>query len=177
MYYNLPNLALYRYHFMRLHKVNFLSSSGFFFVIGFLAISLGLTGCQSQQASEKAPESPYTYVDSTLYFAERTASISMRATFTDQQPSTMTKGYKFQFRTINTQPAFLSSISLIADGKRIFLEEGQVVLPSQKGVTLELSLENSLWLAKYPSALVQFRHGNDSYIFAIGLHQLKEFAP
>ena len=141
-----------------------------------LAISLSLIGCESQ-APKPVVESPHTHVDSTLYFAERTASISMRASFTREQPSTMTTGYQFQFRTINTQPAFLNSISLVAGGKRLFLEENQIVLPSQKGITLQLSLEDSQWLAQYPSALIQFRHNNDSYLFAIELHQLKAFAP
>jgi len=100
----------------------------------------------------------------------------MRATF-NKKTSTMDQGYKFQFRTISTRPVFLNSISVIAGGKRIFLEEGQIVLPSQQGITLTLPLEDSLFISKYPSALLQFRQNNVSQIFAIELHQLKEFTP
>jgi len=89
----------------------------------------------------------------------------------------MNKGYKFQFRTISTRPVFLNSISIVAGGKRIFLEEKQIVLPPQKSITLDLSLEDSLFIGKYPSALLQFRQNNISQIFAIELHQLKEFVP
>jgi hypothetical protein len=129
---------------------------------------------------QKKPESqisPFTFVDSTLYFAERTASVSMRATFNNAQPSGMNKGYMFQFRTISKNPAFLNSVSIVAGGKRFFLEEGQIVLPSQKGVTLKLPLNDSLFVAKYPSALLQFRYNNTSFIFSIELHQLKDFEP
>lgn len=120
--------------------------------------------------------SPYNYVDSTEYFAKRTGSVSLRATFS-KTTSTMDEGYKFQFRTISPRPVFLNSISVVAGGKRIFLEEGQIVLPSQQGITLEASLEDSLFIGKFPSALLQFRQNNVSEIFAIELHQLKEFVP
>ncbi len=101
----------------------------------------------------------------------------MRSTFDQKQSSAMADGYKFQFRTINNKPIFLSSISIIAGGKRLFLEEGQIVLPAQKGVTLELSLDDSLFVASFPSALLQFKHNNNSEIFEIELHQLKDFTP
>jgi hypothetical protein len=143
-----------------------------------LLSSIFLSACGSApEKNQQASISPYTYVDSTLYFAERTASVSMRATFNREQPSGMAEGYLFQFRTISNKPAFLNSISIVAGGKRLFLEEGQIVLPNQKGVTLQLSLEDSLFVAQYPSALVQFRHNNDSQIFSIELHQLTEFTP
>ena len=135
-----------------------------------------LTGCQSTN-NEIPITSPYTYVDSTQYFNDRTASVSMRATFTNNSPSSMEHGYLFQFRSINQKPAFLNSISIIAGGSRFFLEEGQVVLPTQKGLTLKLSLEESLEIAKYPASLLQFRHNNQSYLFSIELHQLKVFSP
>ena len=142
----------------------------------FLLFLVVLAGCQSTP-NEPAVVSPYTYVDSTQYFDERTASVSMRATFTNSSPSGMERGYLFQFRSINKKPAFLNSISIIAGGKRYFLEEGQVVLPNQKGLTFNLSLDDSLEVAKYPSSLLQFRHNNQSYLFSIELHQLQEFAP
>lgn len=141
-----------------------------------LLLSFILIACESTPDKNKTPISPYNYVDSTEYFAERTGSVSMRATFS-KKTSTMDKGYQFQFRTINSRPVFLNSISIVAGGKRIFLEEGQIVLPPQKGATLTMSLEDSLFVGKYPSALLQFRQNNISQIFAIELHQLKAFVP
>lgn len=142
-----------------------------------VAVVLLIASCGSQKAKDAPPvQAPYTFVDSTEYFADRTASVSMRATFHREQPASgMAEGYRFQFRTINTQPAFLNSISLVAGGKRIFLEEGQIVLPLEKGITLQLSLEDSLLVAQQNSALLQFRHNNTSHIFTIELHQLKPF--
>ena len=141
----------------------------------FLLLLLTLAGCQS--TNDQIPAAPYTYVESTQLFDNRTASVSMRATFTNSSPSIMERGYLFQFRRINQQAAFLSSISIIAGGQRYFLEEGQVVLPAQQGLTLKLSLDESLEIAKYPSSLLQFKYNNQSYLFSIELHQLKEFAP
>ncbi|MGH1487138.1 MAG: hypothetical protein ACRBCI_13070 [Cellvibrionaceae bacterium] len=138
---------------------------------------LVIAGCGGTPQKDSTQPAPFTYVDSTQYFADRTASVSMRAIFNREQPSGMAEGYKFQLRTISNQPAFLNSISIIAGGKRIFLEEGQIVLANGRGITLQLSLEDSLFVSQYPSALVQFRHNNNSYIFSIELHQLKEFAP
>ena len=123
------------------------------------------------------PEALYAHVDSTMYFAQRTASVSMRATFNRQGRTSLVDGYKFQFRSIDEKPAFLNSVSIIAGGKRIFLEEGQIVLPTGQGVTLQLSLEDSNFIAAFPSALLQFRHNRESQIYAIELHQLQEFSP
>lgn len=135
-----------------------------------------LSACQSAPNKDITPVSPYNYVDSTEYFAERSGSVSMRATFSKEK-SAMVEGYKFQFRTVSKRPVFLNSISIVAGGKRIFLNEGQIVLPSESGITVKLSLEDSLFVGKYPSALLQFRQNNVSEIFAIELHQLTEFVP
>ncbi len=139
-----------------------------------------VVGCGTQTSNVKTetpPEKLYTFVDSTRYFNERNSSISMRATFSKDSSSKTTKGYLFQFRTIIEKPIFLSSISLIAGGKRIFLEEGQLLLTKEKGLTLSLSLEDSLFVAEFPTALLQFRQNNISEIFTIELHQLADFNP
>ncbi len=142
-----------------------------------LSACILVVACGTSPDKQEVVVSPYTHVDSTTYFAERTGSVSMRATFSRGQSSTMSDGYKFQFRTISNRPVFLNSISIVAGGKRFFLEQGQIVLPSQKGVTLQLPLKDSLFVAQYPSALLQFKQNNTSEIFSIELHQLKEFAP
>ena len=150
-----------------------------------IAAALLLSACGStpKQATtqiETPPETPapaFTYVDSTLLFAEDSASASMRATFNREGNATMAEGYKFQFRSINDDVIFLSSISIIAGGDRFFLEEGQIALPKEKGVTLTLPLEDSLAIAQYETALFQFRFGNESFLMQIALHKLSEYLP
>lgn len=153
----------------------------------FVATALFLSACgstPSQTDSTDTNESPsaekpaaFTYVDSTLLFADDTASASMRATFNREGNATMAEGYKFQFRSINEEVIFLSSISIIAGGERFFLEEGQIALPKEKGVTLTLPLEDSLAIAQYETALFQFKVGNESFLMQITLHKLTEYLP
>ncbi|MBX2809014.1 MAG: hypothetical protein KTR20_10330 [Cellvibrionaceae bacterium] len=147
-------------------------------VLAALLSSCGTTHEKSTSAlPTKTEPSPYTFIDSTEYFADRTASVSMRASFDTRNPSAMSSGYKFQFRTISETPILLNSISIIAGGKRIFIEPGQVVLPKHKSVTLSLPLEASQFIATFPSALLQFKHNNISQLLAITLHRLQEFDP
>lgn len=144
-------------------------------------VSCGSTPTQTDTTSQDSPAaeevSPFTYVDSTILFAEDTASASMRATFNREGNTTMAEGYKFQFRSVNDEVIFLSSISVIAGGERIFLEEGQIALPKEKGITLQLSLEDSLKIAEYETALFQFRFDNESFLMQIALHKLSEYLP
>jgi hypothetical protein len=160
------------------NKINQPSSNGQWALTTLILsiLCLLVIGCESAPNKSQPAISPNNYVDSTEYFAERKGSVSLRATFSKKN-SKMGSGYKFQFRTISPRPTFLNSISVVAGGKRIFLDEGQIVLPSQKGVTLELSLEDSLFIGTFPSALLQFKQNNASEIFTIELHQLKEFSP
>lgn len=156
--------------------------SPFFSILLFILL---LSGCgtttqkPTPAASAQTPalDKPYTFIDSTEYFADRTASVSMRATFDTTGTATMSTGYKFQFRSISKSPIFLSSMSIIAGGKRFFVEKGQVTLTNNKSVTLTLPLEDSQFIGTFPSALLQFKHNNLSHILTITLHQLQEFIP
>jgi len=151
----------------------------------FVACVLLLNACGSNQTKQNtsspantADQAPaFTFVDSTILFDDETASVSMRATFDRQGNATMAEGYKFQFRSINPEVTFLSSISIVAGGDRIFLEEGQIALPKEKGITLQLSLEESLNIAQFETALFQFRFGNESFLVTLGLHKLSEYSP
>ena len=155
---------------------NRISRKPWIFLLVTLAVA-ALTACESQP-DKNLISPPYTYIDSTLYYADRQASISVRASFNQQNNNAgLAEGYRFQFRSIRAEPVFLNSISIVAGGKRFFLEAGQVVVPNQQGVTLQLPLDESKFVASFPSALIQFRHNNDSYIFSIELHQLKPFTP
>ena len=152
----------------------------------FVTCALLLSACSSNPSQENQPpavpdtveqELAFTFVDSTILFDNETASVSMRATFDREGNATMAEGYKFQFRSINPEVTFLSSISIVAGGDRIFIEEGQIALPKEKGITLQLSLEESLNIAQYKTALFQFRFGNESFLMALSTHKLSEYLP
>ena len=147
-------------------------------VVSCLFFVIFLTGCSAPSPKPTpSPESLYTFVDSTLYFNDRKSSISMRATFGKGSTSKMLKGYLFQFRTITKEPIFLSSASIVAGGKRLFIEEGQRLLTAEKSTTFNLSLQDSLFAAEFPKVLLQFKQNNQSEIFIIELHQLDKFIP
>ena len=153
---------------------------GFFYAFILLLAGCGTVATTPESGQKSTTEnSSLTFVDSTQYFREDTASISLRASFdTSSNTSlTMVDGYKFQFRTLSDTPIFISSVSIIAGGKRFFVEEGQFVLTKEKGTTSTLPLDDSLFIADFPSALLQFRYNNESFLFEIALHQLKEFRP
>lgn len=144
----------------------------------FISSIISSCGTQPTKTQSALPsEQVHTFVDSTLYFNSRNSSISMRATFEKGNDLTMSKGYLFQFRTIDNKPIFLSSVSVIAGGKRIFLEKKQLLLTPKEQITLSLPLEDSLFLAQFPTALLQFKQNNTSELFTIALHQLDIFIP
>jgi hypothetical protein len=149
-----------------------------FLIFFCLFVVIFLTGCAAKPPKiSPGPESLYSFVDSTLYFNDRKSSISMRATFGKDSSSKMTKGYLFQFRTITEKPIFLSSASIVAGGKRLFIEQGQQLLTAEKSTTVNLSLEESLFVSGFSKALLQFKQNNKSEIFIIELHQLNKFIP
>lgn len=147
-----------------------------FFTCLFMAVFLASCATPTTEPTSNA-KSLYTFIDSTLYFNERESSVSMRATFSKGNNTKIIKGYLFQFRTITQNPIFLSSASIIAGGRRLPLEEGQLLLSTKNNVTLELSLEDSLFAANFSSVLFQFKQNNASEIFVIELHQLDNFYP
>lgn len=151
-----------------------------FYFFTCLCMAIFVTGCTTQDTKPiptPIPESPYTFVDSTLFFNDRKSSISLRATFDKETSFKMQKGYTFQFRTIAEKPIFLSSVSIIAGGKRFFLKKGQLLLSPQESITLNLSVEDSVFAASFQKVLLQFRQNNASEIFIIESHQLDTFVP
>lgn len=154
------------------------TQSSFFYFCCCLTTLFLMTSCTTQTIKPTSTlESAFTFVDSTLFFNDRNSSISLRTTFDKDSNYKMVRGYLFQFRTITKKPIFLRSVSIIAGGKRLFLEEDQALLTNKNSVTLNLSLEDSLLVAEFPKVLLQFKHNNKSEIFIIELHQLDRFIP
>ena len=121
----------------------------------------------------------YDYLDSTLFFDEIHASLSMRATF---KRSTFEKGadglvenYKFQFRSRRDLPVKISNIAIIVAGKRIFLESGTSYLPKNKPLIFTLSTADSQFIQDQPQAIFLFEYQNDSKAVLIEGHKLVKF--
>jgi len=165
-----------------MHKNNKLlryKSIGFFSALVFLCTLIG--GCQTASTKEASPSNPIQnsliHQDSTVYFADKTASISMRASFINngslEQP--IADGYKLQFRSIKKGNVLISQVSIVAGGKKISLTEGSFFVPYNKGINLQLSKEDTLFISQHNDATFRFKHDNESYLMSIRQHKINEF--
>ena len=144
-----------------------------------IVLAMILIGCQSQATKPEAPVAkPLIHEDSTVYFADKTASLSMRATFESENQShqqELTRGYKFQFRSIQKRNVSISQVSIIAGGKKINLSENRFLLPPQKGITLNLSLEDTHYIDQQQDAILRFKYEGESQLMSLKGHRLIEF--
>lgn len=149
-----------------------------------------LFGCQTAGTPTKPsePQESIFHQDSTVYFAKRTASVSMRASFKNtiargnnlQQPlkiQPLNNGYKFQFRTVRKDNVAIGKVDVIAGGKRIVVSNEKVFLPANQGLTLTLSLADSLFTSEKDDAILAFTFNGNSYLVNIKDHQISEFIP
>jgi hypothetical protein len=124
--------------------------------------------------------------DSTVYFANRKASISMRASFSNTikaSPDTnkpliiqpLFEGYKLQFRSIAQENMLIDQVSIVADGRNIVLADNSFFIPPNKGITLSVSLEDTLFISQQAEAVLRFKFNNASKIITIKNHQISEF--
>lgn len=140
-----------------------------------------LVACGSTTTKSDAKAQAPTNVihqDSTQYFAERTGSISMRATFLNTSSSTkqpFVEGYKFQFRSIQQRNVPVSQVSIIAGGQKFELAENAFFVPPNQGINLALSIEESKMISQQSDAILRFKANNQSYIMSISQHQLIPF--
>jgi len=139
-----------------------------------------LAGCKGQltQPPERPVALPLIYEDSTVYFADNTASLSMRASFESDSQSyhqTLTEGYKFQFRSIQKRNILISQVSIISGGEKINVSTNRFLLPPQQGITLSLSLEDTRRIAQQDEAILRFKYEGDSQLMSIKAHRLLEW--
>lgn len=154
-----------------------------------------LIGCQSNpNVSAKTPTSikkpadtPLIHIDSTRYLNSNKASVSMRASVLEGitanndpdkplliQP--LAKGYKIQFRSITTEPTIISNVAIIAGGKNFSISKG-FSIPKNKGITLSLSLGDSLLVQQYDDAILRFEINQTPQIISVKNHKLYVFDP
>lgn len=157
-----------------------------------LLLAALLMGCQSARpnqvekniATSEVNQSVF-YQDSTLYFAEKTASISLRASFTQQVVSNeqsqelqpLANGYKFQFRSTNTQNRIIGNASIVAGGKKITITDKTLFIPQNQGLTVSISLEDTVLIESQGQAVLGFEYNGESQLFTIINHQLAPFIP
>lgn len=152
-----------------------------FFIIIFSVIAL--TACQTLDTKNTSTNSDAAikakdvfYHDSTHYFADRTASVSMRATFLnteDGDKQELVEGYKLQFRTINLKGGAIGQVTIIAGGKQITLSENGFIIPPKQGINLELSLEETQFIHQQNDGLLRFKFQNESQLIQIKDHTLQ----
>ena len=149
-----------------------------------------IVGCQSTQVqNEQKKNSSFNNIfhkDSTLYFANRTAPVSMRASFSIvhfSQPSlktlfpsqTLVQSYKLQFRSISQNNQLIEQVTIITAGKKIILLDGPLFISGDTGLTL-LSLEDSQFISKQRDVVLNFKYKNEAHFFSIQNHQLTPFS-
>ena len=121
---------------------------------------------------KKAEE--YDYRDSTLFFDEVRASLSMRATL-KQGADNLLKNYKFQFRSRRDLPVKINNIAITVAGKRIVLEPGTLYLPKNKSLTFELSTADSQLIQNQSQATLLFDYERVTKVALIEGHKLVKF--
>lgn len=152
----------------------------FFIVIFFSAV---LVACQTTSTRDKAntanqaaKASDVFHRDSTHYFADKTASVSLRATFSNTENANEQKllsGYKLQFRTINLKGGTIGQVTIIAGGRQITLSENGFVIPPNQGINLQLSLEDTRFIHQQNDGLLRFRFQDESQLIQIQDHALQ----
>ncbi|MFT6101903.1 MAG: hypothetical protein ACJATV_000343 [Granulosicoccus sp.] len=158
-------------------------------IVSLCLLTLTLTGCVHTPSTTEAVEKDVAFhQESTLYFSNKTASISMRASFTNissneadralnkpliVQP--LAEGYKLQFRTINKDNLLINQASIIVGGRKILVAKGAFFVPYNKGVTLSLSLEDTQYIRQHDNAILGINYDKESLLITIKNHKISTF--
>ncbi len=157
-------------------------------------LSFTLIACQNTTntppSTSQSPTQQKTllFQDSTRYFLNKTGSVSMRATLKNtitadgntQKPlviQPLSEGYKLQFRTIQKNNMTIDSASIVAGGRCIPIIDTAFIVSPQKGITWQLSLQDTQFIHQQSNAVLRFKADGDSFRFAIKNHQLEPFLP
>lgn len=165
-------------------------STNTFTLLKTIALCILLSACQSTPEPTKKVDAPeILHQDSTVYFADKKASVSMRASFIQRtiqgnqtdplSQSTTTQllngGYQLQFRSIDKGNNSIEDVSVVAGGKKFSLSTTSLLIPQNKWVILGLTEEESLFIAQQSDATLRFRYNQTSYLMSIRNHTLSEF--
>lgn len=138
----------------------------------FLLVSCGAVPTKPDDPGSVSPTvDDSVYIESTLYFNARTASVSMRAPISDA--GRLSSGYYIQFRSKTNQA--VKNIAIIAGGERIVLEQGVRYVSAKKGLNFALTLNDSLYISSEPTTTFLFEFDGESKIIRVENHKLSEF--
>ncbi|MFT5117009.1 MAG: hypothetical protein ACI9NY_000536 [Kiritimatiellia bacterium] len=146
---------------------------------------ISILGCVHAPPPKKvAQQATIFHQESTVYFANKTASISMRASFSNalQNKSSgplivqpLIEGYKLQFRTLKKDNLLIKQASIIVGGKKIVIADDAFFVPYNKGISLSLSLEDTQYISQHDNAILGFNYDNESLLVSIKSHKLSNF--
>lgn len=169
----------------KIHRPRLLVKSA---IVIFSLFIIGCGGTTPPKAT--TPKETVFHQDSTVYFSKRKASISLRASFSnkitvnnsetnpEQEPlpvQPLIQGYKFQFRSIKPDNIFIDQLSIIAGGKKIVIADAGFFVPSNQGVTLNLSLADTLFIHQKNDAILRFKADGVSELMSINGHKMNAF--
>jgi len=161
-----------------------------------LCLSLLITACANTDTStdtstEIKNTSDVFHQDSTIYFADKKASVSLRASFiqeTSQESietdgtvtagvttQSLINGYKLQFRTLLKGNNTLEQVSVIAGGKKIVLSDQSLFIQANKGLIINANKKDTLFIIEKGDATLRFKFNQTSYLMSIRNHTLSEF--
>jgi hypothetical protein len=157
-----------------------------------ISLSIALLNCgqlpvkDSGQETSNANISDIFHRDSTVNFANKKASASLRASFIQKNTEissvtgsavsqSLHNGYKLQFRTILAGSNIIDRASIIAGGKRIPLTETELFVRPNKGLIISISEADTLFIHQQRDATLRFLFNGTSHLMSIRNHQLSEF--
>jgi len=158
-------------------------------IVSLCLLALTLASCvHTPSTTETVEKDTVFHQESTLYFANKTASISMRASFTNTSSNEangarskplivqpLAEGYKLQFRTINKDNLLINQASIIVGGRKIPIAKGAFFVPYNKGVTLSLSLEDTQYISQHDNATLGINYDDESLLMTIKNHKISIF--
>lgn len=137
---------------------------------------------KAQTAVKPKPKPTYRYIESTLFFDDEKASVSLRAAVHSPSVSNpsatvlpLVSGYQFQFRSVNDTAVPTGNVAIKSDGDMIVVEAGHAFIPSGKGVTFVLGLKDSRRVNAASDAILLFDYKNKLHQVIIHQHQLIEW--
>jgi hypothetical protein len=153
-----------------------------------LSFFLLLTACANTDAPVAEKHTPDIFhQDSTVYFSDKKASVSLRASFIQEisEPSntkesrittqSLMNGYQLQFRAILKGNNTVEQVSIIAGGKRFLLSDKPLFIQVNKGLTINTNKEDAVFIMNQSDATLRFKFNQASYLMSIRHHTLSEF--
>ena len=153
-----------------------------------LGLSLVIVSCTNTATpADTQNTSDIFHQESTVLFANKKASVSLRASFIQKTSGvndtttsgtttqSLLNGYKFQFRAILKGNNTIEKVSIIAGGEKIVLSDKPLFILPGKGLTINTNKEDALFIMNQNDATLRFKFNQESHLMSIRNHTLSEF--